>query len=49
MKGMRRFDQLTIDLGHALVVCDLTQIQAEGVSGQAAELRSTTLTKYGVV
>ena len=26
----RRFDLLTTDLGHALVVCDLTQILAEG-------------------
>ena len=26
MKRIRRFDLLTTDLGHALVVCDLTQI-----------------------
>ena len=31
MKRIRRFDLLTTDLGHALVVvCDLTQIPAEG-------------------
>ena len=29
-KRMRRLDRLTTDLGHALVVCDLTQIPAEG-------------------
>ena len=28
MKRIRRFDLLTIDLGHALVVYDLTQIPA---------------------
>ena len=30
LKRMRRFDLLTTDLDHALVVCDLTQIPAEG-------------------
>ena len=30
MKRIRRFDLLTSDLGHALVVYDLTQIPAEG-------------------
>ena len=30
LKRMRRFDLLTTDLSHALVVCDLTQIPAEG-------------------
>ena len=30
LKRMRRFDLLTTYLGHALVVCDLTQIPAEG-------------------
>ena len=30
MKRIRRFDLLTTDLGHALVVYDLTQIPAEG-------------------
>ena len=30
MKRIRRFDLVTTDLGHALVVYDLTQIPAEG-------------------
>ena len=30
VKRIRRFDLLTTDLGHALVVYDLTQIPAEG-------------------
>ena len=30
LKRMRRFDLLTTDLGHALVVSDLTQIPAQG-------------------
>ena len=30
LKRMRSFDLLTTDLDHALVVCDLTQIPAEG-------------------
>ena len=30
LKRMRRFELLTTDLSHALVVCDLTQIPAEG-------------------
>ena len=30
LKRMRRFDLLTTDLDHALVVCDLTQIPTEG-------------------
>ena len=29
LKRMRRFDLLTTDLGHALVVCDLTQIPGQ--------------------
>ena len=58
LKRMRRFDLLTTDLGHALVVSDLTQIPAQGsgcivtanalvlVSGLSPECAGVDLTDF---
>ena len=43
LKRMRRFDRLTTDLGHALVVCDLTQISHSFQRNRSKVSEKTTI------